>query len=113
MENLVLSLMQGNHNVSPRNSSSAGDENSPNAEDEYGEAEGDGDDAMNEYAEELEDDVDEVRNALGIMKIHQGSSFYRGETHWAVVLSEVFKPASSLPALAGIRKCPSSGLQMG
>lgn len=37
----------------------------------------------------IEDEVEEVRSALGIMKVEQGKSYYRGETHWAAILSEV------------------------
>lgn len=38
---------------------------------------------------ESDGDVEEVRSALGIMKVDQGKSYYRGETHWAAILSEV------------------------
>lgn len=38
---------------------------------------------------ESDGDVEEVRSALGIMRMDRGKSFYRGETHWAVILSEV------------------------
>lgn len=37
----------------------------------------------------IEEEVEEVRSALGIMKVEQGKSYYRGETHWAAILSEV------------------------
>lgn len=40
----------------------------------------------------IEDEVEEVRGVLGIMKVDQGSSYYRGETHWAAILSEVRFP---------------------
>jgi len=38
---------------------------------------------------ESDGDVEEVRSALGIMKVDQGKSYYRGGTHWAAILSEV------------------------
>jgi hypothetical protein len=100
LEGLVLSLMSGNsNNVSPRNrdgrSSSSG---AAYSESRDGDAEHD-DDAMEEEEHEyqgggerekdVEEDVEEVRNALGIMKVHGGKSFYRGETHWAALLLEV------------------------
>jgi hypothetical protein len=99
LEGLVLSLMSGNsNNVSPRNrdarSSSSG---AAYSESRDGDAEDD-DEAMGEEEHEfdrgagekdVEEDVEEVRNALGIMKVHGGKSFYRGETHWAAILSEV------------------------
>ena len=96
LEGLVLSLMSGNSNdVSPRHrdtrsSSSGAAVSYPNSRDGEGEDDDDmGYDETGGETEKQEDPVEEVRNALGIMKVHAGKSFYRGETHWAAILSEV------------------------
>ena len=106
LEGLVLSLMSGNSNninASPRNrdtqSSSSGAAISyPNSRDGEGD---EGDDTMgydehyehdepgHDGAQTVEDEVEEVRNALGVMKVNGGTSCYRGETHWAAILSGV------------------------
>ena len=118
LEGLVLSLMSGNsNNVSPRARDTL--RNSPpdgavftephggDAEGDYdamgygeqeeqeGDCEGEGHEAGDEEQEQsagtqsLDAEVEEVRNALGIMKVHGGKSFYLGETHWAALLMEV------------------------
>lgn len=105
LEGLVLSLMSGNsNNVSPRardaRSSSSGGGAASYTESRDGDAEDD-DDAMgydehdgnhgNHVRREktVEEDVEEVRNALGVMKVMGGKTYYRGETHWAAILSEI------------------------
>ncbi|KAI5819312.1 fungal-specific transcription factor domain-containing protein [Pyronema omphalodes] len=106
LEGLVLSLMSGNsNNVSvgrqrTGGSSSGGavySESQDGELDEYDESMG-YDDHDEQYEREggrrngpssVEEEVEEVRNALGIMKVQEGKTFYRGETHWAALLSEV------------------------
>ena len=99
----MLSLMSGNSNIntSPRKrdarSSSSGIVVSyPNSRDGggynddntmgYGE---NGEHEEPECDKSTECDVEEVRNALGVMKVQGGKSYYRGETHWVAILSEV------------------------
>jgi hypothetical protein len=58
------------------------------------------DESPNSGAEgESDGDVEEVRSALGIMRVDRGKSFYRGETHWAALLSEVCSAGLSSPYL--------------
>lgn len=102
LEGLVLSLMgsNGSPNSSPRNrerSNSAEDELRhgqfhDDGEEDVGMGSVHGDDKGQEGGGGIEDEVEEVRSALGIMKVEQGKSYYRGETHWAAILSEVRFP---------------------
>lgn len=99
LEGLVLSLMSGNSNninTSPRNrdtrsSSSGAAASYPNSRDSEGDDDAMGYDEQDEHEEThtVEEEVEEVRNALGVMKVQEGKSFYRGETHWVAILSEV------------------------
>lgn len=106
LEGLVLSLMSGNSNnvSSPksdaRSSSLAAPLSRQGSRDGDADADEDDDDMGYDEPDELEagiqpeplnveEDVEEVRNALGFMKVHCGKTFYRGETHWAALLSEV------------------------
>lgn len=98
LEGLVLSLMgsNGSPNSSPRNRerSDSTDGEPRNGKYHDDEEEDIGmrsvceDDKVQENGR-IEDEVEEVRGALGIMKMDQGRSYYRGETHWAAILSEV------------------------
>jgi len=106
LEGLVLSLMSGNHQ-SPRQregrSSSSQRTSYPESHDGDEEEDDDamGHDEQDESPSDYQggqsvedDDVEEVRNALGIMKVHGGKSFYRGGEYWAAILLEV---CSGLP----------------
>lgn len=98
LEGLVLSLMgsNGSSNSSPRNrersnSAEDGSRHEPYHDDEeedIGMSSVHEDDKIEKQGG-IEDEVEEVRSALGIMKVEQGKSYYRGETHWAAILSEV------------------------
>ncbi|RPB17486.1 hypothetical protein P167DRAFT_478686 [Morchella conica CCBAS932] len=98
LEGLVLSLMgsNGSSDSSPRNR-----QRSDSTEDELrsrqyidDEEEDMGIESKHEGSKTqdgggIEEEVEEVRSALGIMKVEQGKSYYRGETHWAAILSEI------------------------
>ncbi|KAI5796538.1 fungal-specific transcription factor domain-containing protein [Geopyxis carbonaria] len=85
LEGLVLSLMNANGTSS---GDSTGDSSGGKRldSDEGGMME-----EEEEEAEEatVEEEVEDVRNALGFMKVHGGKSYYRGETHWMALLSEI------------------------
>ncbi|KAL7275270.1 hypothetical protein RUND412_001798 [Rhizina undulata] len=97
LEGLVLSLMSGNGTaVSPRDRERFTSSERRDLRASKGLEDEDLDDmamrSVHEEAhetDEVEDDVEEVRGALGVMKVHCGRSFYRGETHWAAILSEI------------------------
>lgn len=121
LEGLVLSLMgsNGSPNSSPRNR-----ERSDSTEDELRNGKYHDDDeediGMRSIHEEdksqensrVEDEVEEVRNVLGIMKMDQGKSYYRGETHWAAILSEVRSPRFSPPIFPTHGNFPNIRIQV-
>jgi hypothetical protein len=126
LEGLVLSLMSGNsNNVSAGRqrtggSSSGGavySESQDGELDEYDESMGYDHDEQDEREDgrrdgpsSVEDEVEEVRNALGIMKVQGGKTFYRGETHWAALLSEVCAILSAATAnLLKLNRLPKLG----
>ncbi|KAG0131278.1 putative C6 transcription factor [Tuber indicum] len=97
LEGLVLRLMGsgGNHVSSPpdrETSASTDDGTNKNKccddDDDVGMGSAHGDEKRRGEGES-DEDVEEVRSALGIMKVDQGKSYYRGETHWAAILSEI------------------------
>ncbi|RPA92007.1 hypothetical protein L873DRAFT_1711756 [Choiromyces venosus 120613-1] len=107
LEGLVLKLMgSGGNHLSPptgRERSASADDGTnkvKRCDDDDDDDGGDDDDDdigmgsihedENRRAEgESDEDVEEVRSALGVMKVDRGRSFYRGETHWAAILSEI------------------------
>lgn len=101
LEGLVLSLMgsNGSPNSSPRNRERS-DSTEDGLRNEKYHDDDEEDIGMRSIHEEdkghesgrVEDEVEEMRGALGIMKMDQGRSYYRGETHWAAILSEVRFP---------------------
>jgi len=96
LEGLVLRLMgSGGNHVSPSTDRerSVSTDNGTNKskrydDDDVGMGSIHGDEKHRNEGES-DGDVEEVRSALGIMKVDQGKSYYRGGTHWAAILSEV------------------------
>jgi hypothetical protein len=94
LEGLVLSLMGSNAQVPGRNRGRSDSAEvslhrikTDDDDDQMRSIQGDGD--GHPSGAESDDEVEEVRSALGIMKVERGESFYRGETHWVTLLSEV------------------------
>ncbi|CUS07695.1 unnamed protein product [Tuber aestivum] len=100
LEGLVLRLMgSGGNHISPpvdRERSASADDGTNKNKRSDDDDDDDDDVGMGSIHEderhrggESDEDVEEVRSALGIMKVDQGKSYYRGETHWAAILSEI------------------------
>ncbi len=84
LEGLVLSLMGAG--VGSITKDGKGEEASME-EDEDSESDESHDEEM--IKEEPEDEVEDVRTALGFLKVDKGKSMYRADSAWAVLINEV------------------------
>ncbi|KAF8542980.1 hypothetical protein BDD12DRAFT_774351 [Trichophaea hybrida] len=101
LEGLVLSLMSGNTNHQSPPRQRDGQSSSSVYPDSHDGDEEEDDNTMGHDGREtpsdhqggqtvhVEDEVEEVRNALGLMKVHGGRTFYRGGEYWAAILLEI------------------------
>jgi len=110
LEGLVLRLMgSGGNHVSPSTDRerSESTDNGTNKSKRYDDDDDVGMDSIHGDEKhrnegESDGDVEEVRSALGIMKVDQGKSYYRGGTHWAAILSEVRAGAAHYFLASGV-----------